>query len=183
MPYSRLFGEPHRPCQSTGKIAVKAAPCKILGALAAIGLIGLVTACGSKPPPPPPPTVVSLNFAATGDVNPDLSGRPSPVIIRYYQLAATGAFDSADYFQLRDKEAALLGPALLDRQDLALTPGAKQDVQLQPKPEAKFIGLVASYRDIDNAGWRAEVAIPPNKTTTVKVQVDKLKLSISSESK
>jgi type VI secretion system protein VasD len=161
---------------------VTAAPCKILGALAAIGLSGLVAACGSSPPPPPP-TVVSLNFAAAPDVNPDGSGRPSPIIIRYYQLGATSAFDGADYFQLRDKEAALLGPALIDRQDLALTPGATQDVKLQPKPEAKFIGVVASYRDIDHAGWRAEVAIPPNKTTMVKVQVDKSKLSISSESK
>lgn len=162
---------------------MKAAPCKILGALAAIGLTGLVAACGSSPPPPPPPTIVSLNFVAAPDVNPDGSARPSPVIIRYYQLAATSAFEGADYFQLRDKEAALLGPALLDRQDLALTPNATQEVKIQPKPETKFIGLVASYRDIDHAGWRAEVAVPPNKTTTVKVRVDKLKLSVSSETK
>jgi type VI secretion system protein VasD len=134
------------------------------------------------PPPPPPPTVVVLNFAVSPDVNPDLSGRPSPISMRYYQLAATSAFDNSDYFQIHDKETTLLGPVLLDREDLPLLPGAQQDATFDPKPGTKFIGFIASYRDIDHAAWRAEVAIPPNKTTTVKVQVEKLKLTVSAES-
>jgi type VI secretion system protein VasD len=134
------------------------------------------------PPPPPPPTVVVLNFEVSPDVNPDPSGRPSPISMRYYQLGATSVFENSDYFQLRDKETALLGTALLDRQDLPLLPGANQDATFDPKPGTKFIGFIASYRDIDHAAWRAEVAIPPNKTTTVKVQVEKLKLTVSAES-
>ena len=133
-------------------------------------------------PPTPPPTVVVLNFAVSPDVNPDPSGRPSPISMRYYQLAATSVFDNSDYFQIHDKETTLLGPVLLDRQDLPLMPGAEQDATFDPKPGTKFIGFIASYRDIDHAAWRAEVAIPPNKTTTVKVQVEKLKLTVSAES-
>src|SRR5690348_15638669 len=52
-------------------------------------------------------TPVELTFVVSGDVNPDASGRPAPIFVRYYQLVETGAFERADYFQMHDKEAAL----------------------------------------------------------------------------
>jgi type VI secretion system protein VasD len=149
--------------------------------LAVLGV--LCTACGSKPPPPPPPppTIVELTFSGANDVNPDPSGRASPIIVRYYQLAATGAFERADFFQIHDKEAALLGPDLIDRQELAVGPGVTQKVSFEAKPNTKFVGIIASYRDIDQAIWRADAPVPPNKTTKLKVQLDKLKLALVPE--
>ncbi len=157
------------------------ASCKVLR-VAPLALVGFLAAC-SSPPPPPPPTVVELTFSAAEDVNPDPSGRASPIIVRYYQLGATGAFEKADYFQIHDKEAALLGPDLFDRQDLAVTPGAVQKVSLEAKPSTKSLGVIASYRDIDHAVWRADVPIPANQTTKLKVRLDKLTLSITPEEK
>ncbi len=140
-------------------------------------VFSLLAAC-SSPPPPPPPTVVELTFTTSPDVNPDPSGRASPVVLRYYQLAGTSAFEKGDYFQIHDKEAAVLGPDLLAREELPLTPGSTQKVSFEAKKDAKFIGVIVSYRDIDQAVWRADAPIPPNKTTKLKVQLDKLKLSV-----
>jgi type VI secretion system protein VasD len=146
-----------------------------------LSLLGLiVAACAAKePPPPPPPTLVELSFAGADDLNPDSTGRASPLVVRYYQLGGTNAFERADYFQIHDKEAALLGPDLLARDELPLAPGAAQKASFEGKSGIKFLGVIASYRDIDNAVWRANVPIPPNKTTKLKVQLDKLKLSIA----
>ncbi len=145
---------------------------------ASVLLTATLNACGS-PPPPPPPTEVEITFAAAPDVNPDVSGRASPISVRYYQLAATPAFDAADYFQLHDKEAALLGPSLLDRQEMAIAPGASQKVAFTAKPGATAIGIVASYRDIDRAQWRAEAPIAAAKVNKITVTLGKLSATIA----
>lgn len=139
---------------------------------------GLLSAC-SSPPPPPPPTLVELSFTAAADVNPDPSDRASPIIVRYFQLAGTSAFEKADFFQIHDKEAAFLGPDLITREEVPMVPGATQKASFEAKAGTKFIGVIASYREIDKAEWRADVPIPPNQTTKLKIQLDKLKLSIA----
>jgi type VI secretion system protein VasD len=142
------------------------------------GAFLFVIGCAA-PPPPPPPTIVELTFTASADINPDPSGRASSVNVRYYQLGATGAFEKADYFQLHDHEAALLTKDVLDQQDLLLTPGATKTVTIEGKAGAKFLGVAASFRDIDGATWRGDVPIPPNKTTKIKVDVSKLMVSVT----
>jgi type VI secretion system protein VasD len=141
---------------------------------AAVALMGIASACGSAPSP----TLVDITFKAAPDVNPDPSGRPSPIFVRYYQLGATTTFTTADYFQLHDTEAAVLGPALLDRQELPLAPGASQTVAIEAKPGTTAIGIVAAYRDINNAQWRAQAPIAAGKKTTLEVQLGKLAVSV-----
>ncbi len=141
---------------------------------------GLVAGCGSSPPPPPPVTTpVQLTFMAGADINPDVSGRAAPVVLRYYQLGGTGAFERADYFQLHDKDAALLGQDLLDRQELPLTPGATQTISFEAKPGTKAVGIVAAYRDIDRALWRVDAPITTGEKASLTVRVEKLKLTIA----
>ena len=138
-----------------------------------------IAGCAEKPPPPPPPTLVELTFIGADDLNPDPSGRASPVVVRWFQLVGANAFEKADFFQLHDKEAATLGADLLARDELPVAPGATQKVSFEAKAGTKFLGVIASYRDIDNAVFRADVPIPANQTTKLKVQLDKLKLSIA----
>jgi type VI secretion system protein VasD len=139
-----------------------------------------VAACGGAPPPPPPaPTIVELTVHAAEDVNPDPTDRPSPILLRYYQLSGTAVFEKADYFQLHDREAALLGADLLDRQDLPMMPGVSRSVSFEAKPGAKSLGFVASFRDIDKAAWRAALPLPAHQTTKVTVRVEKLTLSVA----
>jgi type VI secretion system protein VasD len=149
---------------------------KLRPAILLAAVSGVLLACGS--PKPPPPTLVELSFNASADVNPDPANRASPIIVRYFQLAGTSAFEKADYFQIHDKEGAFLGLDLVAREEVPMTPGASQKASFEAKPTTKFIGVIASYRDIDKAEWRADVPIPPNQTTKLKIQLDKLKLSI-----
>jgi type VI secretion system protein VasD len=144
----------------------------VLGLALAVGL----GACGSKPPPP---TVVELTVKAGPGINPDADGRASPVILRVYQLAATGSFDKSDFFQLYDKEAATLGADLAGSDQLALTPGTSKTVTIELKPQAKFIGIIAAFRGIDRAAWRVGAPVPLNKTTKLTATVDGLVLKLA----
>lgn len=140
----------------------------------------LVAGCSSPPPPPAPITTpVQLTFVAAPDINPDVTGRAAPVVLRYYQLGGTGAFEAADYFQLHDKDAALLGQDLVERQELPLTPGATRAVSFEAKPGTKAIGVVAAYRDIDDAIWRVEAPITTGQRANLTIRVEKLKLTIT----
>ena len=143
-----------------------------------LGLVSalLLSACGSKPPPP---TIVQLNVKAAANINPDADNRSSPVILRAYQLAATDGFDKADFFQLYGKDAATLGADMADRQEIAVAPGETKTVTLEFKPNAKFLGIIAAFRSIDRATWRADAPVPANKTTSFTVTIDGLSVKLA----
>lgn len=98
-------------------------------------------------------------------------------MLRIYQLGSAGGFEKADFFQLNDKDAALLGSDLLGKEQAVLTPGDTKTMSFEVKPGTRFIGVTAAYRDIDKAVWRVDVPVPPNQTTKIAVSVDKLSLS------
>ncbi|MBP2298734.1 type VI secretion system lipoprotein TssJ [Azospirillum picis] len=122
-----------------------------------------LAACSSAPPPPPPPTTISLTVVGSADLNPDPSGRPSPLMLRLYQLGPSDAFANADFFQIIDQDKATLGPTMLDRQELAVAPGGRQTVTVEPKPDARMLAVAAGYRAYEEAGWRAMVPVEPNR--------------------
>jgi type VI secretion system protein VasD len=147
----------------------------LLAWLAVMVLIG----CAPPPPPPPPPTVVELTLAASPAVNPDMSGRPSPVVVRVYQLVAPSGFVEADYFQLYDDQAGTLGADLVASEQLTLAPGASQSLTREFRSDARFLGIAAFYRDADNAIWRATAPVPPNQTTPLTARLDALAVSLA----
>jgi type VI secretion system protein VasD len=140
------------------------------------GLLSLVAACGGGPPPP---GIVDLTITAGDDINPDAGGRASPVVLRVYQLAAGTQFQAADFFQLFDKETPTLGADLVGREDVTIAPGATRNLTIPLKPNAQAIGIAVSFRDIDQAAWRAVIDVPQNKTTKLKSEVKKLQVSLA----
>jgi type VI secretion system protein VasD len=136
------------------------------------GMIG----CGGADVPPP--TRVEGSLMASEDVNPNLRGEPSPVFVRLYELRAETAFANAGFFQLYDDDSAVLGGDLQDRSDYVLRPGETVQLAKTLKPETRFLGVVAAYQDIDQATWRALVAVPPERTTAMTVALSRLDLSV-----
>ena len=145
-----------------------------LASLAYASLVG----CGG-PPPPPPPTVAALTMTAAADVNPDATGKSAPVAVRIYQLASTAAFEQADFFQLYNNDQAVLGADLLGRDEVTVTPGGTQQLVKDLKPGVTAIGVVAAFRDIQHANWRATAVPPANKTTAIAVTIQGLNVTVS----
>jgi type VI secretion system protein VasD len=103
---------------------------------------------------------VKLSLSVAADVNPDSQSRPSPIVVRVYQLKDDTAFKDADFFTLYDKEQGTLSAALLSREEFELVPGDHRVIDYQLPVEARFVGVAAAFRDIRNAEWRAEIGAP-----------------------
>jgi type VI secretion system protein VasD len=122
-----------------------------------LGVMLIVSACGSAPPKP---DKAHMTVAATADVNPAADGRASPIVLRIYQLKDNAKFNNADFFTLFDTDQQALGGDLLNREEVELTPGEKRELDFLVSGEAKYLGVLAAYRDIRNAQWRVIQAAP-----------------------
>lgn len=139
-----------------------------------------LAACASSAPKP---TKARMTVIAQSDVNPDAGGRPSPVVVRVYQLQQDAKFANADFFALFDDEQKVLGADLLASDEVTLAPGERKELQVDVKGEAKFVGAVAAYRDIRNSQWRAVQPAPKKGLLDVikkdGVQVNVARASVS----
>ncbi|NNG05228.1 MAG: type VI secretion system lipoprotein TssJ [Inquilinus sp.] len=142
-----------------------------------VAVLLALAACGGGPSP----TMVQLTLTATPDVN-AIQNVPSPVLVRVYQLASPAGFGEADYFQLDKDAAGVLGGNMLGKDEYFLSPGGSQTVLLEMAPDARFVGVVAAYYDIDNATWRGTAPVEPGKSNKITATVGALAVSLQAGS-
>jgi type VI secretion system protein VasD len=129
-------------------------------------------ACAGKPPPAaPPPPKATLIVATRNDVNPDASGRASPVVVRIYQLRTDAAFTGASFSSLFDDERKALGPDLIARDEYELVPGERRTLELAPAADMRFLGALAAFHDVRNSSWHTVLAVPKNGFGAGRVEV------------
>lgn len=150
-----------------------------------IVILGGVQACGSnkdkesvsiasiiiadKPPR------VDITIQTSNYVNPDRVGRPSPIVIRLYQLKVDTAFNNANFFALYDSDKDILGDDLVKVEEMEIAPG--KTITLPRKKfamETKMLGVLAAYRNLDNAKWRATVRTPINRKSKITIRLEEL---------
>ena len=140
--------------------------------LLACAVAALVLLAGCAAPPKPVVTPVDVTLTAAANANPDAQGRASPLTVRLYVLKSPGAFNGADFFSLHDKDTATLGAEMLQREDMLLRPGESKKLSLTLAPEAKAIGVLAAYRDLEHARWRALQPLDVGKPMDLTVRLE-----------
>ncbi|WP_157793087.1 type VI secretion system lipoprotein TssJ [Bordetella genomosp. 8] len=120
-------------------------------------LLACLAACGTAEVPDHD---IHLRLTAAPDLNPDRDGRPSPVIVRIYELAQSDDFCQADFFDLYDNDKRILGKNLLSRSVLAVRPGQRLVLRPSLVPGTRYLAVFVAYRDIYRARWRAVVGLP-----------------------
>ena len=166
--------------------------------ICALAVALLAGACGKTAPAPPPPVVAApapppapvtiaappevkakttMTLAATAEINPDVNSRPSPVVVRVYQLKTDGVFRTADFFPLFDDAAKTLGVTFITVDEFVLAPSEKKTLDVSLSPETQFIGAVAAFRDIRNAQWRA--VLPAPRAGGVNVAVERARIALT----
>lgn len=131
---------------------------------------------------------VKTSVTAVENLNPDYQGRPSPVNIIVFQLVSADAFEQADFFSLFDPEAAVLGGDMLVRTQILLQPGEEREWVAEFQKETRFVGVIAAYRDIENAQWRSSMELPKKgligrffKKNKLRITVDTLAVTVSTK--
>lgn len=144
-------------------------------------LLALVflSGCAGKLLEDSPGTLV-VNITTSPDMNPDHNGRPSPIVLYFYNLKSANAFNNAQFFDLYEDSQKTLGADFISQQEVEIAPG--KNIQYDANIlslETNFVGVLAAYRDLDNAVWQGIVETPINTKTVINVQLNKLKLSVS----
>jgi type VI secretion system protein VasD len=149
--------------------------CRLLRAHAAALLAVALAGCAKPPPPPPPPkppSTLLIRIAATAALNPDARTRPSPVVLRVYELKSTAQFESADFLSLYDKDQATLGADVVAREEMVLRPAEEKTISKPLNPDTKFVAAVAAFRELERARWRGWVPVVENKNNLVVIDLD-----------
>jgi type VI secretion system protein VasD len=136
--------------------------------------VALLVGCSSGPP------LVQGTIKAEPSVNPDRGGRPSPIVVRVYELKAVAAFNNADFFSLYDKEQETIGGDLVGREEFLLQPSESRQYRRQFQPDTKFIGVIGAFRDLEQSRWRQVMPVPAKgkATLTVSAQARAITLEI-----
>lgn len=125
-----------------------------------------------------PPKAV-IRISSDNDINPDMNGRPSPIVLRIYALKSDDIFNNADFFALYENDASILGDSMTAREEVELAPGDSMQMEKEYDMATTHVGVLAAYRDLDNAVWRGTIVTPINATTPVDVHVGRLTLTVS----
>jgi type VI secretion system protein VasD len=137
-----------------------------------------LVACASSPLPPPL-TILQVDINVLPNVNPDARGRPSPVVLRLYELKTLAAFTTADFFALLDKDKETLGAELVAREEYQLVPGEQKRVERKVQADTRYIGVTVAFRDLERAQWRATMPVAAQRTTAVEIKLDASKVTLA----
>jgi type VI secretion system protein VasD len=150
------------------------------GALALAIVAGVMLGlggCGS-PPKPPPPTTVDGAIQASPQLNLSVNQRPSPLLLRVYELKSSSTFNSADFMSLYQGDQAALAADLVAREEIMLQPGERRPYKKTLGADTKFIGVFGAYRNLEKATWRAVVPVQPNKAQQLSIRAGDLALAV-----
>ncbi|MCL2163308.1 MAG: type VI secretion system lipoprotein TssJ [Oscillospiraceae bacterium] len=106
------------------------------------------------------PIPLEVTLAAEERVNLATGGRPSPIVVRLFELSHSTQFLSADYFALMGQDGVPLGGEMLTSEEHIMLPGEVKMVRKRAALKTRFLGVIAGYRDLASSTWRAVVPIP-----------------------
>jgi type VI secretion system protein VasD len=148
----------------------------LVNAAVLITVLAIAAGCAAKAP-----VDVSLKgtIVASDELNLSSDGRPSPLRISIFQLRKVDKFKDADFFALYDNAQASLGTDLLAREDVTLKPGDVRRYEGEIDPETRYIGVIAAFRDINQAQWSSFVEMP-GKNVLKLMKRDPIKITAGS---
>lgn len=127
-------------------------------------------------------TKLDLTLTASDQLNPDLNGRPSPVVVRLFELRHPVAFENADFFSLYDRARETLAPDLITSEELELRPGETVTLRLDIAGGGRYVGVLAAYRDLPRAQWRYTLPIAAARVTEANLVLDRDGIAVHLES-
>ena len=164
---------------SSRRAAERRFPCFLRMVLASC-LVATAAGCSwSERDEEPPDTVAMLTLIAMDDVNPNVAGVPSPIVVVFYELAEPQEFEGAEFNQLFYDDGSTLGPDVRARLEFRVEPGEIIKTNRVLDPETRHLGFVAGYREIEDAEWRTLADVAPASTRSHTLVVGPRSLSLS----
>lgn len=132
----------------------------LLSLIFVILVLSFLSGCSSTPKP----SIAQLSVNVQKNVNPRINEKKEsesrPVVIRVYELKSLATFNESDFFSVRDRYKEVLSNELLNSEEFYLIPNQKLRLTRPLNLDTRYIGVVAAFREIETAQWKASTAIP-----------------------
>jgi len=117
------------------------------------------------------PARYSLMFDADPQINAGGGQSSAPVKVRVLLLRSDADFMETDFFTLQGDVKSVLGNSLIESDQFFLSPGQKgKTLAGQSTLDARYIGIIAEYRELDGKTWRLSLPLPkPTETNFYKI--------------
>ena len=146
-------------------------------ALAGLCIAAALAGCASAPKPT---QVTGGSIEGTAQLNPSINKRPSPLVLRVYELKNATAFNSADFVALYERDKAELAADIVSREEIILQPGETRPVAAKTlAPEVKFIAVMGAFRELERAQWRSVASVIPGQKQRIVIHADSLAISVT----
>lgn len=158
-------------------VAIRTRWVRALSACIATGLlvgsaaaVSLASGCAAAPPAVEPPKpcdkqIITLDLYAAGNLNPNESGNPRPVVVRLYQLTSDLNLQNARYDDvlLRPEEALQKDVTKVD--EVSVFPNDHLQVKFERVKEASYLAGVALFHGPKGNSWKTfyEFPLPPGE--------------------
>jgi len=119
-------------------------------------------------------TKLDLTLNGSDQLNPDLHGRPSPIVLRLIELKHPVSFETADFFSLYQRPKEALSPDMVVLEELELRPGEQREMKLSVQPGSRYVGVLAAYRDLPESNWRVVIPLQERERNYSVLTLDAL---------
>ena len=124
------------------------------------------------------PRTLDITVQAGSQLNLDSRDRNAPLVVRIYTLKAPVGFQQADFFSLFERDQTLLAADMLSKEEFQLQPGESRRFLLEIKGEARVVGVIGAFRDLERANWRAVYTIPDSSDPAIRLLAKPVKLPV-----
>jgi len=93
---------------------------------------------------------INLHVGTDKHVNPSVINTPAPIAVTIFQLANTTEFYQLDYQSLLNRKLA----SAIAKKTLVIWPAKNNVYMIEKVKGAKYIGIVAGYRNLESKKWR-----------------------------
>lgn len=140
----------------------------IMRRIVCLCLVVTLGACASTSSQLASPYVIQVQ--ADKGINVAVDGQPSPVQVTVYELKSQQGFEHGDFFSLFEQPRELLAQDLLHMEQFVLQPGGEKRIARPGNVQARWVGIVVAYREIERMQWRSVADLPePVSTNFYKV--------------
>lgn len=101
------------------------------------------------------PSTITMSLVADDNINPNISGKATPVAFQIYQLTDDSKFLAADYDSLLNDPEKALAKNYIDHDDYALTPGEFKFIErVALEEDTTYVAVLVFYSDPEATQWK-----------------------------
>lgn len=117
-------------------------------------LVFIAQGCSTMQPSLNKTEAISIQIITNEKINPDINGRPSPLLIYIYSVSDSEYFLIQNYFGITEDTDIKnnLSSTLID--NFTVNPESQITRKYTFSKEEKYIGVIAGFRDINNSLWK-----------------------------